>query len=187
VGLVIAKVGGSLYDLPDLADRLRAWVKTVGRPVSLFPGGGDGADVIRRLDRRHGIGEDAAHWLALRVLSVYAHFLAGLLAVPVRREASKAGSDLGVLDPLAFCQADEGKPGSLPHLWDVTSDAVAARAAEVATADLVLLKSADLPQAMTWEEVAAAGLVDPVFPSVVARSGRRVQWVNLRTYGPPPQ
>ena len=179
--LVIAKVGGSLYDLPDLADRLRTWVGTVGRSVLLVPGGGDGADVIRRLDRLHGIGEAAAHWLALRVLSVNARFLAGLLQVPVQPDVRAAG--LAVLDPFAFCQADEGRPGALPHRWDVTSDTVAARAAEVANAELVLLKSVALSPSMSWGDAAAAGVVDVMFPAVAARAGLQVDWVNLREDG----
>ena len=89
------------------------------------------------------------------------------------------------LDAHAFCQADEGRSGALPHVWDVTSDAVAARAAEVAGANLVLLKSADLPDGPDWEGAAGAGLVDPVFPSVVARSRLRVEWVNLQSPGRP--
>ena len=187
MGLVIAKVGGSLYDLPDLADRLRTWVATIGQPILLMPGGGAGADVIRRLDRLHRVGEEAAHWMAVRVLSVNAHFLAGLIGAPVRTELSIAGTDLAVFEPHAFCLAEEGRPGSLPHVWEVTSDAIAARVAEVAKADLILLKSVDLPRGTTWEGAAAAGLVDAVFPSVVARSRLRVQWVNLRAAGRPRQ
>jgi 5-(aminomethyl)-3-furanmethanol phosphate kinase len=179
--MVIAKVGGSLYDLPDLTARLRTWLAADGRPVLLVPGGGDGADVIRRLDRRHAIGEDAAHWLALRTLTVNAHFLSGLLRAPVRSDVQPAPSELAVLDPHAFCQADEGRPGALPHRWQVTSDSVAARAAEVAHADLVLLKSVDLPGDMTWRQAAAAGFVDEGFLPLVRRARVRVEWVNLRS------
>ena len=179
--LTVAKVGGSLYDLPDLAARLRQWVGTVRGPVLLVPGGGDGADVIRRWDRLHGIGEEAAHWLALRTLSVNAHFLAGLLGVTVHDRAAEQPAGLGVLDAHAFCQIDEGRPCSLPHLWDVTSDAIAARVAEAAKADLVLLKSIDLPAGMNWKDAAAGGLVDPTFPKVVRRAGLAVHWLNLRS------
>ena len=182
MGLVIAKVGGSLYDLPDLAARLRAWVAKVERPILLAPGGGNGADEIRRLDRLHELGQEVAHWLALRVLTVNAHFLAGLVGAPVHSDA-RAPVGVAVLDPYAFCRADEGTPGALPHIWDVTSDTVAGRAAERAHADLVLLKSVDLPGGMTWDEAADSGLVDEMFPAVVRRARLRVEWVNLRSPG----
>jgi hypothetical protein len=92
---------------------------------------------------------------------------------------------MGVLDPHAFCLTDEGRPGSLPHTWAATSDAIAARVAEVAGADLVLLKSTDLPTAMSWSEAAAAGLVDQTFDTVVRRAGLRVTWINLRSFDLP--
>src|SRR5262245_30208306 len=125
----VAKVGGSLFDLPDLRNRLGGWVKSRPGPVLLIPGGGGGADVIRRLDRLHRLGEEAAHWLALRVLSVNAAFLARLLETTVVA-IPRLLSGVTIIDPHAFCLADEGRPGALGHTWSATSDAVAARVAE---------------------------------------------------------
>jgi hypothetical protein len=62
----------------------------------------------------------------------------------------------------------------------VTSDSIAARVAEVVGADLVLLKSVDLPAGLSWEVAAAGGLVDATFGSIVARAGLQLRWVNLR-------
>lgn len=181
MGLVVAKVGGSLFDLPDLGERLRRWVGNVDASVLLVPGGGAGADVIRQLDDAHRIGEEQAHWLALRVLTVNAHFLAALLDAPVQFEPGKPATPLAVLDPHAFCQADEGCPGALPHSWHVTSDSIAARVAERSDARLALLKSIELPSAVTWETAGHGGQVDEMFASVVARAGLCVEWVNLRS------
>jgi aspartokinase-like uncharacterized kinase len=178
--LTVAKVGGSVYDLPDLAVRLRTWLAATDRPVLFVPGGGTGADAIRRLDHVHDLGAEAAHWLALRVLSVNAHFLAHLLGSPVVPSMEPGTDPIRVLDPHEFCRADDGRPGSLAHTWAVTSDAIAARVAELAGADLALLKSTDLPGGVDWESAAATGLVDATFPSVVARARLRVDWVNLR-------
>src|SRR5262249_30551469 len=141
--MLVAKVGGSLYDLPDLGDRLRAWVGECAGDLLLVPGGGPLADAVRGLDRTHGLGEEASHWLALGAMTLAARFLAAML--PGLREVSdpRYAQGLCLLDALAFLRADEGQPGCLPHCWAATSDAVAARAAEVAGAKLVLLKSAD--------------------------------------------
>src|SRR5204862_6165233 len=78
-GLVVVKVGGSLYDLPDLGPRLAAWLRTLVGPVLLVPGGGAMADAVRHLDRYHGLGAEISHELALRSLTMNAWFLAALL------------------------------------------------------------------------------------------------------------
>lgn len=180
MSLTVAKVGGSLYDLPDLRGRVRNWIAGRSGPVLLVPGGGAGVDAVRQLDRIHALGEETAHWLALRVLAVNAHFLGGLLTLPVVGSPTETNWPAAVLDPHAFCLADDGRPGALPHLWQVTSDAIAARAAEVAGAGLALLKSADLPAGATWDSAAAAGLVDEVVGTVINRARLTVEWYDLR-------
>src|SRR5262245_30988403 len=107
---VVVKVGGSLYDLPDLGPRLRAWLGQ--RPELaplLVPGGGAVVDFVRNLDRRHRLGEEASHWLALRGLTLQAHFLAALLPNAVVVNAPCGCSGLGrrqiaVLDGYAFAR-----------------------------------------------------------------------------------
>jgi aspartokinase-like uncharacterized kinase len=188
VGTVVVKVGGSLYDLPDLAARLRRWLETgAGCPTILVPGGGPTADVVRTLDRRFRLGEEAAHWLALRALSLNAHFLAHLLPGAVVCDGPDTRGPLAVLDAHAFARADEGRPGCLPHVWDVTSDSLAARVAVVARASrLILLKSVTIPAGIGWSEAGLLGLVDPLFASVVEQAGPDllVEAINLHADRP---
>jgi aspartokinase-like uncharacterized kinase len=102
-----------------------------------------------------------------------------LLGVPVISSLA-ISHGASVLDPDAFCRCDEARAGSLPHIWDVTTDSVAARVAAVAGGSLTLLKSTDLRAGTTWQEAAANGLVDRAFPPLVAASRIDVSWVNLR-------
>lgn len=177
---LIVKVGGSLFDWPELPDRLRAWL-SAQRPaqVLLVPGGGRTADVVRDLDRTFHLGEEAAHWLALRSLTLNAHFLTELLGVPV--VASWQNEEVAILDAHAFCLADEGHLSCLPHSWQVTSDSVAARVAQVFGATrLVLMKSVDIPGEVEWARTAEEGLVDAYFSR--AAQEIMVTTVNLRTW-----
>jgi hypothetical protein len=90
-----------------------------------------------------------------------------------------------VLDMHAFARTDEMRPDHLPHHWDVTSDALAARAAVVAGIPaLILLKSVSLPAGCDWPEAARQGIVDPIFPEVVAAAGGRlkVTAINFRQW-----
>jgi aspartokinase-like uncharacterized kinase len=187
-GLAVVKVGGSLYDLPDLGLRLRAWLKALPWPrVLLVPGGGPTADIIRDFDRTHALGETAAHGLALRSLTLNAWFLSALLGVSVW-DAAGAFVDEGVciLDAQAFCASDTS--GALPACWETTSDSVAARVAVVLGAEeLVLLKSVTLPEPGDWWEAGQQGFVDPLFAATLASGGLsslRVRAVNLRAWHP---
>jgi 5-(aminomethyl)-3-furanmethanol phosphate kinase len=187
VSLVVAKVGGSLFDLPDLRERLRGWIDSVGSSVLLVPGGGEGADVIRRLDQTHRLGDDAAHWLALGVLAVNARLLGCLLDLPIVDNLNAPFQSRAVADVHAFCRSDEGRPDRLPHAWNVTSDSIAARVAEIVGGRLVLLKSTDLPCAITWTMAGECGVVDPTFGAIVKRAGLEVAWINLRHPLQPPK
>jgi len=187
---LVVKVGGSLLDLPGLGPRLRTWLDTLGTPRPLVvPGGGATSDVIRTLDRLHALGEEAAHWLALGAMSLNAAVLQALLP------RSQVVADLQdapalwrrgmipIVDGLAFARADKGRPGHLPHLWEVTSDSLAARIAVIAQArKLILLKSVTIPLTLSWEEAARDGQVDAYFAAACAPAGANltVTSVNFR-------
>src|SRR5262249_39070568 len=75
-GPTVVKVGGSLFDLPDLASRLQLWLKRFPNGnVLLIPGGGRLADVVRSFDEQHRLGDSTAHELALGAMSLNARFL----------------------------------------------------------------------------------------------------------------
>jgi aspartokinase-like uncharacterized kinase len=186
---IVVKVGGSLLDLPGLGPRLRAWLDgQTNAALILVAGGGPTADVIRAADDRHGLGEETAHWLALRALSLNSHLLAALVprtCVVEALSACRAAWDAGltpILDPLPIMHADEARPDRLPHRWTVTSDSVAARIAHLAgAAELVLLKSRHAPTGAGWDELARAGLVDEWLPRMVPLLPA-VRMVNFRAH-----
>jgi aspartokinase-like uncharacterized kinase len=183
------KVGGSLFDLPDLRERLEAWRKRQPPATNLFiAGGGNFAEALRELDRLHHLGERDVHWLSIEAMSITAKFLRSLLHVGLLRscdEIQDAAHDTRptewVLDPLMFYDEEEPcLPGTkLPTSASVTSDSIAARLAEVTHADeLVLLKSR-LPDSASIATESSAGYVDEFFPSI-ASTLKRVRCVNLR-------
>lgn len=187
---VVVKVGGSLFDLPDLRDRLRRWLTTIGRPrVVLVPGGGAAAEAVRTLDRAHALGDATAHWLALRAMALNARFLARILDADIAYHVKHCRTIWGkrrvaVLDAYEFVRADERDPGRLPPTWAVTSDSVAARFAVVSGAsELVLLKSVAPPDGdiAAW---AAAGYVDAYFATALAGTNLAARAVSLRDARP---
>ncbi len=179
----VYKVGGSLFDWPELFDRLGAVLDREQRRPLLVSGGGAAADVVREWDRIHQLGERRAHRLAMQAMELGAAFLATGLnrIVPVTgRCAAKAAWAEGrwpVLNAGAFLESDEFQTvaGSamLPASWDVTSDSIAAAIAVRWPADLVLLKS-------TSPAAAREPFVDRHFP-IVRGPLQRAEWFNLRT------
>jgi len=167
---LVVKVGGSLYEWPALGPTLARWLSEHAPPETLVvPGGGPFTDVVRRLDHCHHLGDEIAHRLALRSMTLAADFIRSVLG----------DTEFPILDAVTFCRADDHRLDALPRIWSVTSDSIAARTAELRKAELVLLKSAEPPQGnvAAW---AAAGYVDPYFPTIVERAKLTVRAVNLR-------
>jgi 5-(aminomethyl)-3-furanmethanol phosphate kinase len=206
-GQMVVKVGGSLFDLPDLGPRLRTWLnesvvhgdETPGpRRIILVAGGGELAETIRRWDRRHPLGAERAHWLAVRAMSLNSHVLAELLPDAEVVQTLPACEDcwnrrrLPVFDPLALLRGEDARPDRLPYSWIVTSDSIAARLAQRAGAEaLFLLKSCSVAAGTSLEELADEGIVDEFLPRLaelaqVAGPFPVVSVVNFRANPPEP-
>ena len=186
--LVVYKVGGSLFSLPDLAERLRQlWQLQPGTSPLLVVGGGAAADAVRDWDLTFQLDAETAHWLAIDALDLTASLLMRLmpelLLVRSRKqlELAQAEGRPAVLCVVCFLKWLETQPSPLPHSWDVTSDSIAAAAAVAWQAEeLVLLKSCDLPRPADLASLAEQGQVDSYFP-IAARCLKRMTWGNLRT------
>jgi aspartokinase-like uncharacterized kinase len=189
----VIKVGGSLFDLPELPARLRGWLAQQPPACNvLLAGGGAMADCIRQAHRLQGLDEETCHWLCIRVMSVTARLVAAMLpeaevatALDAIIAANCESSRLQMVDPLPVLeQADAAspliKPRPLPHTWDVTSDSIAAWVAcRIEATELVLLKSALPPVNADAVRAAEAGYVDRYFP--VASAELPCLWcVDLR-------
>jgi aspartokinase-like uncharacterized kinase len=187
--LRIVKVGGSLFSLPDLAERLRAWLSRQSATTNvLVAGGGELVDLVRSWDERFRLYEAASHWLAIDLLDATARLLCQLMPESklVRDVDSWKPGQLTVLAPARFLREQEPDLPGTPLLatWDTTSDSIAARVAEVCGArELVLLKSA-LPPAFRNIAELAGSYVDQHFPNAVGRLAA-VRLVNLREFGFP--
>jgi aspartokinase-like uncharacterized kinase len=189
--LTVFKIGGSLFDLPDLPDVVEQVLAQ--RPESaplLVAGGGAAADVVRIWDEVHHLGESAAHELALEAMdltaSLLARFFPGARLVRSEPQARMAASDgvLSISCAGCFIKAAEAQGHApLEQSWRVTSDTIAAWTAGLLAAELVLVKSVPAPLDMTLAAAARAGLVDECFPRVASQLPV-IGWVNARDPDP---
>jgi aspartokinase-like uncharacterized kinase len=189
----VINVGGSLFDLPDLPQRLRGWLARQTPAQNVFiAGGGRFVDELRAFDKLHHLGDEACHWLAIRAMSVTAQLLHALVPewplVMRWQELADVGGSIergatAILDPLEFLRTDETNDDPLPHSWNVTSDSIAAHLANRVRqagppAELVLLKSRSPPDGCDAAQAAACGYVDAHFP--VEAHGLIVACIDLR-------
>jgi aspartokinase-like uncharacterized kinase len=191
----VVKVGGSLFDLPDLGQRLRQWLERQ-RPAHnvLIAGGGPLVEQIRAWHADEPIEDAAAHWMCVDLLTVTAHMLhAWLPEIPLVEDDCLLCQRVGepgatIFGPAPWMRHSEpGLPGTwLPSNWETTSDSIAGRLAAALLADeFVLMKSA-LPRRKTSRELsalAAVGYIDSVLAQM-APELPSTRLVNLRALPP---
>jgi aspartokinase-like uncharacterized kinase len=187
----VIKLGGSLLGLPDLRERLDRFLAGIARPRPiLIAGGGAAVQLVREWDRLYRLGEEASHWIALRVLSTNTRVVAKILPdrlivvdSPEDCAAAWRHDRVPIYDSYYFVsEIDDVSHNPLPREWRVTSDSIAARMAVTFGApELILLKSVTIPDGCDVEEAARQGWVDPWFP-VVARHIGRITTRNLRGF-----
>lgn len=187
----VVKVGGSLLNLADLADRLRHWLaaQTPAHHV-LVAGGGLLVEQIRQWHSLVPLSDVAAHWMCIDAMTVTAHLLHDrlpeiALVEDDRLLCQRVGhQDCTIFGPALWMR--HGEPGiagtRLPACWEVTSDAIAGRLAVALAADeLVLMKSAMPSGSLTagLTSLAVAGYIDPMLPRL-AEELPPYRLVNLR-------
>lgn len=190
--VTVLKLGGSLLDLGDLPQRLRAVIAKLGDDQPLLVcGGGDAADIVRRWHETHGLDEEQSHWLAMDSIRLNQRLLLTLipeLELISNRAAAESvwkRDRVPLLDLFSFVSIEESAAAQpLPHTWNVTSDSLAAWVAiRWPASRLVLLKSAELPDnrhGWTRQAAADAGLVDRYFPSLTMNLLTSF-WCDLRS------
>lgn len=163
----VIKIGGSLLDLSDLAQRIASWIESAERRQNIFLWGGGGfCNEMRSLHQRFGLTEGFSHQRCLELMSVTAELGGVLLELPVIDELAvirERGDDL-VFDARKWLLGRTDLPGS----WEVTSDSISALLARELGAELCLMKS-----------VSSRDAVDGYFWRVAPEIGK-IDWVNLR-------
>jgi probable H4MPT-linked C1 transfer pathway protein len=170
---IVVKLGGGVLAHAGHFDAALAAIGAAarGRRLLVVPGGGPFADAVRQVDRRLRLSDDAAHWMAVLAMDQYAHLvaarLAGGLLVTGTREiaAAREARLVPVLAPSRWLR--EADP--LPHLWDVTSDSIAAWVAgAVGARRLVLIKPSKAEGGDLVDAYFSRALPPHVTPVIVA-------------------
>ena len=174
--VTIVKLGGSLAHTPQFA----AWLEVLaawGGPLILVPGGGAFADCVRAAQGAMGFNDTAAHRMALNAMgqlgiALAAHSDAFRLAAS--RDELDSALSAGEI-PVWLPEKMVLGASDVPACWEVTSDSLAAWLAWIFGARrLLLIKASDLAPPGSARDLAAANIVDPLFPRFAAQSHAEV-------------
>ena len=173
--LTVVKLGGSHAFGPEL----RTWIAAIGRlrgSIVIVPGGGPFADAVRLAQKQMGFSDSAAHAMAMMAMAQFGQALMSFEPA-IRLAASRAAIRRALRDRLipAWTPERMANAAGLPETWELTSDSLAAwLAGEIGATRLVLIKHGRFEgRKLEAEELAASGVVDPLFPRYLPRGGVR--------------
>jgi aspartokinase-like uncharacterized kinase len=143
----VLKVGGSLADKPSNLTKLCQELSVLAKAyrISIVPGGGEFADTVRKFDKTYGLSNTVAHKMAILAMDQYGFFLSGITPNSYVSHSLKEISDSvkGTL-PIFLPSKLMFREDPLEHLWDITSDTIAAYIANALHAEkLVLVTDVD--------------------------------------------
>lgn len=171
----VVKLGGSLLELSDWAERLWRWLSIQSSARNLIVvGGGERVEALRTRQLREGFDDELAHVEALQLMDFNAAEVAQVMPRVRLVRDWRPDSQIDSY-PVAVLECGQWACGEqvFERSWGTTSDSVAAEIASRINADeLVLLKSC-LPKEFI------ASVVDPRFEHHV-RPGQLVRVVNLQ-------
>ncbi|MFM7115541.1 MAG: hypothetical protein ACKO0N_02820 [Planctomycetota bacterium] len=173
----VIKLGGSLLELSDWAERLRRWLDAQAPAANLIVvGGGERVEALRREQTAVGLSDESAHVRALQLMDQNAADVARALAGAKLVRGWRPEMCLPSRSDLVLeCGDWAERELVFERSWRTTSDSIAAEvASQLAAEELVLLKSC-LP------EQGISSVVDPRFETH-ALIGQLVRVVNLREW-----
>ena len=180
--MIVLKLGGSLLSQTTLIQYLElARLEGKGQVV-IVPGGGVFADQVRLTQKQWQYNDRTAHYMAILAMQQMALLLQGLC------------SDLVLVNKLAAITPtlQQGKvviwsplleqldKADIPATWDITADSLAAWLAMQLVAErLVLVKSADIPNNATLEQLSTLGIIDSAFVGMVYNSPLIIECISV--------
>ena len=138
--MIIVKLGGSLYNTPQLELWMQALTQYSEQDsIVIVPGGGPFCDQVRHAQRHHNLHDKSAHHMAILAMKQF-----GLLLADIAPTCHILSTLMPTPSPLSIWLPDDSiilEP-NLPQNWTITSDSIALwLAAKLGAKQLILIKS----------------------------------------------
>ncbi len=177
----VVKLGGSLAKSPSLKIWLDRVTQHKNAKIVIVPGGGGFADQVRIAQKQWGFQDQYAHQMALLAMRQMALLFQGIQPkLALASSFLKINTLLDAEKPVIWMPELEmlNKAG-IPASWDITSDSLAAWLAEqLSVTELVLVKSALIPEHCSIEELIQMGIVDKAFTQYANKLNSQIKVIN---------
>lgn len=183
--MIVIKLGGSLMnDAASLIQCLNV-VEEIKENVVIVPGGGVFADQVRASQQQWKFDDVIAHEMAILAMkqtallfkSIKPHFVVADTIFLIHQAVMKHSVVIWSPDATVF------DVSTIEASWNVTSDSLAAWLAEQLNADeLVLVKSAEIPQHLTFQQMQDKGLVDRAFVDFTQNTTYNITLLNKHQF-----
>ena len=126
----VFKIGGKILENSNnikstFSQLTQLFEEKILQKIIIIPGGGSLANFVRSLDDALQIGDDLAHWSAIYSMNYNGIMLnkkyPNLESIEKLKNFQDAKQMFCIFLPYSFLREDD----TLPHNWDVTSDAIA--------------------------------------------------------------
>lgn len=134
--MIVVKLGGSLiHRAKEIVKDIVDYSNASGEAILIVPGGSVFADMVRKVNA----SEEASHWMAILAMEQYGYYIADGSEAELVDDPRNEDEGAYILLPYALLK----KKDELPHIWDVTSDTIAAWVAHDLGARFIKLTDVD--------------------------------------------
>lgn len=134
--MIVVKLGGSLiHRAREIVKEIVAYADESGEAILIVPGGSVFADTVRKVNA----SDEAGHWMAILAMEQYGYYIADGSVAELVDDTGIEDEGAYVLLPYALLK----KKDELPHIWDATSDTIAAWVAHMMGARFIKLTDVD--------------------------------------------
>tara|TARA_R110002049_G_scaffold127650_2_gene284494 strand:+ start:271 stop:846 length:576 start_codon:yes stop_codon:yes gene_type:complete len=177
--VIVVKLGGSLYNSPELKHWLQSLVETsISTPIVIVPGGGPFADQVREAQTLHHFDDSSAHHMALMAMKQFGLMLIALEAKCQPFNALKLEQSLSVWLPDDSLLMEP----SLTHSWDVTSDSLSLWLASKLDAEQLFLVKHIQTHTGSIQKLTADHVIDRHFADLFAIHTIPTRIIHYQSY-----
>ena len=178
--MIVVKVGGSLYNTPELSHWLSALVKhSQQQAIVIVPGGGPFADQVRSAQDHHHFNDETAHHMAILAMKQFGLLLLAL--APTCQALSTYGIPSA---PISIWLPDDDLLSEpvLEKSWDISSDSIALWLATKFSAEQLLLIKHPSVQTRSIKELSSSSIIDNGFAQLFSNSTIDTRIIHYQAY-----